>query len=267
MYNIERKNAISICRRKLSFKRSERTIKTYLCLLQKVFMTFPNTMPSKITDDQFERFLYDQLTRGISDSQQNQYINAIKAYRIEVLGRKDARKFNRLRPKKKRHLPKPISEAQIKAGFSKIKNLKHRTYCLLMYGCGLRLSEVLSLRISDFNNGRLIIRGKGDKERLLTYSDLLRDLLRKYCMEYSVKDYLFPGYSPTSVRNVVRKYFGCSPHQLRHSYATHLLDHGVSLREIQDALGHSSSKTTEVYTLVSDKLRDKMYKPEILLLT
>lgn len=260
-----RKNAIAITKRKLSFKRSERTIETYLCLLKRVFNSFPDTMPSKITDDQFELFLYDQLTKGISDSQQNQYINAVKAYRIEVLGRKDAKKFNKLRPGKMINLPKPISEEAIRNGFRQIKNIKHRAFCLLLYGCGLRLSEMLSLRLNNFNKGELRIKGKGSKDRIIVYGDLLKKTLTDYVNEKKVTDYLFPNYSPTSVRKVVRKYFNCTPHQLRHSYATHLLDHGTDLRVIQDNLGHSSSKTTEIYTKVSTSLKKNSYKPETIM--
>lgn len=260
-----RKNAIAITKRKLSFKRSERTIETYLSLLRRVFSAFPDTMPSKITDKQFEIFLYNQLTKGISDAQQNQYINAVKAYRIEVLGRGDAKKFNNLRPEKKRHLPRPISEDQVKSGFQKITNIKHKTFCLLLYGCGLRMEELLNLRISDFNRGELRILGKGNKDRIVTYGPVVRDHLFRYVKEYGVNDYLFKGYSPTSVRKVVRKYFDCKPHQLRHSFATHSLDHGTDIRVIQSNLGHSSSKTTEIYTQVSSRLKEKSYKPESIL--
>lgn len=260
-----RKNAISITRKKLSFKRSERTIETYVCLLKRVFYAFPDTMPSKITDKQFESFLYQKLTEGISHSQQNQYINAIKAYRIEVLGRNDARKFNQLRPEKKRHLPRPISEEQIRSGFSQITNKKHRAYCLLLYGCGLRMQELLSLRLSNFNHGELRIRGKGSKDRIITYGEVISDALKAYARAYKITDELFHGYSPSSVRKTVRKYFHCKPHQLRHSYATHQLDHGVDLRVIQSNLGHSSSKTTEIYTEVSTRLKSQAYKPESLL--
>lgn len=260
-----RKNAIAVTRRKLSFKRSARTIECYLSCLHKVFEAHPGTMPSKITDDQFEKFLYGQLTNGISDSQQNQFINAIKAYRIEVLGRSEAKKFNRLRPPKRQHLPRPISEESIKAGFAQITNVKHRTYCLLLYGCGLRMEELLSLRICHFSKGELRIRGKGSKDRIITYGDVIKNQLVKYCRQYEITDYLFQDYSSSSVRKVVRKYFHCKPHQLRHSYATHQLDHGVDIRIIQSNLGHSSSKTTEIYTQVSSTLKDKCYKPELIL--
>ena len=260
-----RQNAIAITRRKLSFKRADRTIDCYLSCLTQVFEAHPDVMPSKITDDQFEKFLYAELSKGISDAKQNQYINAIKAYRIEVLGRKDAKKFNRLRPPKKHHLPRPISEEQIKSGFSQITNLKHRAYCLILYSCGLRMEELLSLQLQHFNHGELRVRGKGDKDRVLVYGDVVKKALVNYAKAYNINDFLFPGYSQSSVRKVVRKYFKCKPHQLRHSFATHQLDHGTDLRIIQEMLGHSSSKTTEIYTLVSTKKLKSVHKLELAL--
>ena len=257
-----RSRSIAIFERKLSFNRSERTIEVYSSCLLKLFQFYPCVKPSEITDEQFESFLYQKLTEGISDSYQNQFINAIKAYRELVLNKKPSKKFNRLRPRKKKHLPKPISEEQIIAGFKQIKNIKHRTYCLLMYGTGLRISEVLSLRLSNFNKGILTIRGKGDKDRVVTYSEVLKDLLYKYAIAYKITDHLFPGYSTTSIRNVVRKHFDCTPHQLRHSFATHSIDHGTNLRSLQVMLGHSSSRTTEVYTQVSVAHLKCVYKTE-----
>jgi len=260
-----RKNAITVFRKKLSFKRQERTISCYTNCLMKLFKSVPETMPSKITDGQFESFLYNQLTLGISHSLQNQYVNAIKAYRIEVLNRKPSKLFDQLRPAKKKNLPRPISEAKIKRGFSEIKNVKHKTFCLLLYGCGLRMQELLDLRISHFDHGMLTVVGKGGKHRLVTYDRVIKEVLFLYCRKYHIKDFLFPSYSPSSVRKVVRQYFDCKPHQLRHSFATHMLDHGVSTRAIQVLLGHSSSKTTEIYTLVSKAHLAAGYSPELLI--
>lgn len=265
MDNKYRKNAIAITRKKLSFKRSERTISCYLACLKDVFKAYPETMPSKITDAQFESFLYKRLTEGISDSHQNQYINAIKAYRIEVLNRNDAKKFKKLRPKKKKHLPRPISEEQIKSGFSQIKNVKHKAMCMLLYCCGLRMEELLSLRINHFDKGVLRINGKGDKDRIVTYDHVLKKTLIEYCTKYKIEDHLFYKYSPSSVRKVVRSFFHCKPHQLRHSFATHLHNHGVSILDIQKMLGHSSPQTTQIYAEVSDAHLRDVYKPESLL--
>lgn len=260
-----RKNAITIYIKKLSFKRSERTVSCYVHCMRKLFIAYPQTMPSKITDQQIENFLFQQLSNGISHSLQNQFVNAIKAYRIEVMNRKDADKFDRLRPAKTKNLPRAISEERIISGFSQITNIKHRTYCLLLYGCGLRMQELLDLRISHFDHGLVMITGKGAKQRVVPYDDVIRDSLFTYCRKYQITDFLFPGYSPSSVRKVVRKFFDCKPHQLRHSFATHMLDHGASTRSIQVLLGHSSSKTTDIYTQVSKRHLQDAYRPEKLI--
>jgi integrase/recombinase XerD len=250
----------------LSFKRSERTIKQYTSCIKEVFRFFPEVKPSEITNQQFDNFIFNKITKGISDSYQNQYINAFRAYRIEVLKRKsDYKKFNHLRPKRKKHLPKPISEEQIKKGFSGITNVKHKTYCLLMYATGLRLSELLKLRMRDFNKGEIAVRGKGSKDRLITYGEVVKEQLITFWLSEKIEDYLFPNYSPSSVRKVVRKHFNCTPHQLRHSFATHSLDNGVSLRAIQEMLGHTSPRTTEIYTHVSTKHKREAFKPETIL--
>jgi site-specific recombinase XerD len=127
------------------------------------------------------------------------------------------------------------------------------------------MQELLDLRITHFDHGMLSIVGKGEKQRVVTYEKVIKESLFLYCRKYKIKDFLFPSYSPSSVRKVVRKYFDCKPHQLRHSFATHMLDHGVSTRTIQVLLGHSSSKTTEIYTLVSKLHLTAGYKPELLI--
>ena len=255
---------MTIIDRKLRFKRSDRTVECYKPCLNELFQHYPETAPSKISIDKFENFLYHKMSFGISESKQNHYVSSYKFYITEVLNRTQGlSKLKRLRPKKKKHLPKPISEERIISGFSLLKNKKHRLYCMLMYGCGLRISEMLNLRINDFDHGVITIRGKGSKDRIVTYGESLKQMLCDYCVSVRVKDFLFPDYSESSVRKVVRKNFDCSPHQLRHSFATHLLDHGTDIRVLQEILGHSSSKTTEIYTHVSKSKLIETYKPEL----
>lgn len=257
MLNQYHKNAIAVYRRKLSFKRSERTVNTYIACISKLFQHYPKVMPSKITDTQIEKFLYHQLTLGISHSYQNQFVNAIKAYRLEVMGRNHPKKFDHLRPKKLQQLPKPISEAQIIVGFNKISNQKHRVICLMLYGLGMRLQELIDCQLDWFDKYDQTIRitGKGGKVRILPVGDTLIVELRKYYIKYKPQQYLIGGqgqsqYSAKSVQKITKKYFRCTPHQLRHSFATHQLKNGTNLRYLQYMLGHSSTKTTEVYTLV-----------------
>jgi len=146
----------------------------------------------------------------------------------------------------------------------------------LQYGCGLRVSELLSLKPEYFNKDRntvMILNSKGRLDRRLKVSDSLLQLLREYYRSYKPKEYLFEGqtggaYSYNSVNKVLQnaaKKAGIkrhvSSHMLRHSYATHLLEGGVDLRYIQELLGHKSSKTTEIYTYVSNHKLESLHSP------
>jgi site-specific recombinase XerD len=154
--------------------------------------------------------------------------------------------------------------------------MKHKSILMLIYSAGLRRSELLNLRISDIDSERMVIniRGaKGKKDRISLLSSNILNLLRKYYKEYKPKTFLFEGakgnkYSPTSVSNILKSAAlkaginkKVTPHMLRHSFATHLLEQGTDLRYIQELLGHSSSKTTEIYTHVSKRAIDKIQNP------
>lgn len=172
------------------------------------------------------------------------------------------------RPKKDSKLPVIISTSEVIALISSTKNLKHRLIYSLLYSAGLRINELLQLRISDLDLERRQIHiknGKGRKDRYVVLSDRLIPILQNYYHTYRPSTFLIEGqyggtYSSSSVRQSlhancklagIRK--NVTPHTLRHSYATHLLEQGVSLRHIQELLGHSSSITTEIYTHVVRK--------------
>lgn len=262
-----RKNALTVIRNRMEVRRySQRTINVYLSYLAQFFLHF-ECMPSKITHDQVDSFIYNKLAAGIGASAQNQYINAIKFYQEKVLGRK-RKTYTMLRPQRVQQLPKVLSEQHIIDGFARITNLKHRAICMLLYGCGMRLSEVTNCQLDWFNKDRreLRITGKGNKTRVVPISDLLLEMLRRYYIQYRPTKYLFEGqnqeqYSGTSIQKITKRFFGCSPHALRHSYATHHLEHGTDLRVIQALLGHANIKTTQIYTHVSGALLQKVYSP------
>ncbi|MCP4459859.1 MAG: tyrosine-type recombinase/integrase [Cytophagales bacterium] len=213
--------------------------------------------------------------RQISRSYQNQSINAIKFYLEHVLGH-DRQTFDLERPRPETKLPQVLSMEEIQRVLSSTRNLKHRTVLTTIYSAGLRMGEVLNLKIGDIDspNMRIWVRGgKGAKDRITVLSPILLDLLRTYFKAYGPKEYLFEGqtggkYSSTSVRRVLGravKKAGIQkpvvPHTLRHSFATHLLEHGTNLRYIQTLLGHTSSKTTEIYTHVSSKKLEEVVSP------
>lgn len=156
------------------------------------------------------------------------------------------------------------------------ENLKHRCVLKTIYSGGLRLGEVCNLRIQDIQSDRkqiFIHGGKGKKDRYTTLSDSLLIELRQYYLQYQTSYWLFEGqtggqYSRRSVQAVLRKAVEKSKinafatvHTLRHSYATHLLESGTSLRHIQELLGHASSKTTEIYTHLSNEERQRIVSP------
>ena len=156
------------------------------------------------------------------------------------------------------------------------KNLKHKTILLLIYSAGLRLNELLELRIGDIDSEamRIHIRfGKGKKDRYVMLSENVLELLREYYKVYKPNDYLIEGqnggkYSPKSVQSVFKKSLQKSVvnkratvHTLRHSFATHLLDDGTDIRYIQELLGHKRLETTQIYTHVSSHSINKIKSP------
>ncbi|HOT14328.1 MAG TPA: tyrosine-type recombinase/integrase [Bacteroidales bacterium] len=205
----------------------------------------------------------------------NQSINAVRFYYAEVLQRQ-VEMDGIDRPQRGFVLPKVLSEAEVEAIFDKVRNIKHRAMLMMMYAGGLRISEVLQLKIKDIQGERKMIYiqgGKGNKDRYTVLSDKLLVLLREYYKVYRPKEYLFEGqyggaYSAESIRSVLKRAIEESnlnkrvtPHMLRHSFATHLLERGTDLRYIQEMLGHESTKTTEIYTHVSKKQISKIISP------
>jgi len=235
-----------------------------------------NTQLERLTTEQINKYLLNLIqSRNISISQQNQRINAIKFFYEKVLGR-NKQYYELHRPNKEHKLPKVLSKNEVKKILLSCGNIKHRCILMLMYSAGLRRSEVIDLTISDIDSERMVINiigAKGKKDRVSLLSENILQLLRKYYKDYKPKKYLFEGakggkYSPTSIAklltNAAQKagiHKNVTPHMLRHSFATHLLEQGTDLRYIQELLGHNSSKTTEIYTHVSKKAIGNINNP------
>jgi len=200
-----------------------------------------------------------------SDSYLNQTINAIKFY-YEIVMEMPNRFYAVERPIKRESLPKILSTAQIFTMIDKTKNVKHKCIISLLYSSGIRRGELLNLKIADIHSDRMMIRineGKGRKDRFTLLGIKMLLDLREYYKQYRPKHYLFEGtvgkkYSESSVRHIVNraaKMAGIrekvTPHMLRHSFATHLLENGTDLRKIQTLLGHNSVETTQIYTHVA----------------
>ncbi|MEP2774143.1 MAG: site-specific integrase [Fulvivirga sp.] len=254
---------ISIDRELLAARYSASTRRTYLGMFREFLkFTYPKPLHSITRDDilEFQHYLVD--VRKVSRSYQNQSINAIKFFSEKVLGR-EREYYDLKRPKKANKLPVVFNKSEVQRLLAAVDNLKHKAILSTIYASGLRMSEVLNLKIADIDsaNHRILINdAKGAKDRITLLSEGQLALLRAYYKQYKPKVWLFESYgdkqySASSVRKVfhrAKKRAGITKqatvHTLRHSFATHLLENGVNLRHIQVLLGHGSSKTTEIYT-------------------
>ncbi len=220
-------------------------------------------------------FLYCTNTLKLSENTLHSRINAVKFYFEQVLHREKVF-FEIPRPKKQAQLPKVISQAEIKKLFEVTKNLKHNLMLKLCYGMGLRVSEIVNLKVTDIDSKTMqvfIERAKGKKDRYANLPLSILENLRSYYKAYKPVKYLFEGqytaqYSVRSVQQVfyngmrkakINKTIGI--HGLRHSFATHLLENGTSINFIQQLLGHNDIKTTLRYTHVSQQSLKKIKSP------
>ncbi len=212
-------------------------------------------------------FLYCINVLKLSENTMHSRINAVKFYFEQILKREKF--FIEIpRPKKPSILPKVIDVKDIKKLFVVTENLKHQVILKLCYGMGLRVSEIVNLKITDIDSQRmqvLVEQAKGKKDRYVNLPQSILEQLRAYYTEYKPKKYLFEGqygeqYSIRSCQQVfqdamqkakINKKVGI--HGLRHSFATHLLENGTDVKFIQELLGHNDIKTTLRYTHVSKK--------------
>jgi site-specific recombinase XerD len=221
-------------------------------------------------------FLYCINTLKLSENTLHSRINAVKFYFEQVLNIEKFL-FEIPRPKKKVMLPNVLAISQVEKLFSNLENLKHKTMLYLAYSAGLRVSEVVNLRIKDIHSERMVINikgAKGKKDRTVSLSEGILELLRKYYTVYKPKEWLFEGqykdspYSTRSLQQVFHRAKDASKilqpvtfHSLRHSYATHLHEAGTDIKLIQELLGHNDLKTTLRYTHVSNLTLEKIKSP------
>jgi integrase/recombinase XerD len=256
---------------------SASTIETYTEAL-KTFLKYHYLKPIEaITNQDIIEFNTDYiLKQNLSSSYQNQVVNAIKLFYRQIENRNLEVDLIH-RPKKEKLLPNVLSKEEVKKILEAHSNLKHKAMLSLIYSCGLRRSELLNLKPENIDSKRNLIiikQGKGRKDRIAPLSEKILVLLRQYFTEYKPKYWLFEGkvekerYDERSLSNVLaqalQKVKITKPvtlHWLRHSYATHLLEAGTDLRYIQEILGHSSSRTTEIYTHVSSKSIQNIKSP------
>ncbi len=244
---------------------SQSTIRNYQHALGQFFSFFEKEDYREVSKDQIEGFVFQLITKyKISEQKQNLLINAVKCYYEHTLGM-PREYYNITRPKRSQDLPDVLSIEEVRLILNYPKNIKHKAILHTLYAAGLRIGELRRLRIKDIrsDDGYIFIKdSKGKKDRHSVLSTMLLSLLRDYYKEHRPSYWLFEGqdggqYSDKSIQAIYRKAVEgtrsnpwSTPHTLRHSFATHLMQQGVNIRYIQSALGHSSSKTTEVYTRI-----------------
>lgn len=251
------------------------TARTYIYLFTEFINFFPHKELREIDELDIRSYSRHLVSQGKSGSLQNQAINAIKFYYEQVLNMPQ-RFYDIDRPRKEQKLPAVLSKEEVQSMIRETQNLKHKAILTTLYACGLRLSELLGLKLTDLLRDRnllLVRQGKGKKDRHTVLSAKTISLLDRYIAQYKPKEYLFEGqvggpYGKRSVDSIVKASAQragvmrhVSPHILRHSFATHSLENGTDLRYIQTALGHSSPKTTEIYAHVSTKSLSGIVSP------
>jgi len=235
--------------------------------------------PNQIEEQELrDYFLYLQAERQLSRSSILQSLHGLRFFYIHTL-QQPWPILDYIRPAREKKLPVVLSFKEVKRTLSLVNKEKYRTCLTLIYSCGLRSSEGAQLRVSQIDSDRMMLhiqRAKGGKERYVPLPEHTLTRLRRYWATHRHPDWLFPArtqkgkplshaFKPVSLDSVRRAFKGAlslsgvtkqrvTVHTLRHSYATHLLEVGVSLRLIQHYLGHSSPKTTIVYTHLTQRV-------------
>jgi site-specific recombinase XerD len=255
---------------------SENTLRAYLNGLN-IFLAYVSTHKvQKVTSDVLGSFFHlCKKDLGYSYSMMKQLLASVSFLYDEVLKEEIDFDFN-IKMKKPSRIPVVLSIQEVERFLNSFTNLKHKTIFTMIYSAGLRIGELLNLKIRDIDSDRMQIRihqGKGQKDRYSILSEKVLTLLRDYVKEYQPKEYLFEGqgggkYSSSSIQALMRKHKKmckinkkATPHTLRHSFATHLLDNGTDTRFIQELLGHKHISTTQIYTHVSSRTLKDVQSP------
>jgi integrase/recombinase XerD len=247
---------------------SKSTIQTYTFFVADFVNFYTKKSLEEITNRDVELFIEKVfIERSYSVSSQRQFISALKIFTVFY----PQTRINDLsleRPKKSRILPNVLSQEEILKIIQLTRNLKHRAIIVLLYSSGLRIGEVTSLMLKNIDILRRQIKvegGKGRKDRFVVLATSFLPLLQNYLTTFKPAFYFIEGlegekYSESSIRKFLFKSVQkagilkkVTPHTLRHSYATHLLENGVGLRHIQELLGHAKPETTMIYTHVAKK--------------
>ena len=250
---------------------SPRTVDSYLYYNRK-FLEFVKKEPEQVTEDDVKNYIAGLMSRNISAKSIILIKAALKFFYDEVLKKSIV---NIKSPKVSKKLPVVLTKEEVKTLLNSVANQKHKLIISLLYSTGLRLSELVNLKIGDLELDEKVgwVRsGKGDKDRLFILPNVLIEDLRKHVQGKNENEYIFSGHkeqmTPRNIQKVVSvatKRAGINKpvhvHTLRHTYATHLLESGENIRKIQILLGHSSLNTTQLYTHISTEKLKKIKNP------
>jgi site-specific recombinase XerD len=252
---------------------SPKTIKIYLYGLGK-YLVYKGLDIRVYDENNIKSFLTHLASTGSSPQTRNTFLSAIKFYYREVI--KATPRFEIRSAKKNRHLPVVLSRDEIQLIIETIKNVKHKLLISLAYGAGLRVSEVVALRVQDVDLNELTIhikQAKGNKDRISVCPSMLVAGIRELIADRGGFDYVFEseqggGLTTRTAQKIfeqaMEKSGVCKPatfHSLRHSFATHLLENGVDTRYVQELLGHQNIRTTQLYTQVTNPALKKIKSP------
>jgi site-specific recombinase XerD len=249
---------------------SSSTIKTYRNEFMQLLQLLGEIRVQDLKPEQLKRYMIYCANRGFSENTLHSRLNALKFY-FENLLKREKFFWEIPRPKKPLLLPKVLNENELARLFNALSNKKHKAMLFTVYSAGLRVSEIINLKLADIDSKRMQIfirRAKGKKDRYVALSPLLLDILRSYIREsnHRPKEWLFESsqthaaYPARTVQQIftnAKRKAGISKdvgiHSLRHSFATHLLEKGTDIKYIKELLGHFNIKTTERYLHVSKK--------------
>lgn len=255
---------------------SASTIKSYVYAVKHLSLYY-HLCPSQLSDDQIGIYLKSVRDRDCSWSTVNAYFNGIKWFYTRILDRQwNQRQLPR--PRREKRLPEILSKEEVKRLFEAVDNLKHKTAMMVMYSGGLRIGELVRLKVKDIDSDRMLIRveqAKGKKDRNTLLSPTALVMLRRYWrMYHPCREWLFESmdkqghWSIRSAQQVFKRavtqagiHKKVSSHALRHSFATHLLEQGVDILTIKELLGHNQLQTTAKYLHVRQSRLSSLDNP------
>lgn len=263
-------NLVDIVTREMRLRNySRKTIDAYVHVIRDLYASYRKPL-KELTEEQIKEYLYRKQQKGLSSQTISLAANAINFLYTQIYKRGDFKKIRH--PKRSQKLPVVLSRDEIVRILEQIKNSKHRLMIALAYGAGLRISEVVDLKVRNVNIEELTIHlkeAKGKKDRITIFPEKLKNDILNLVAGKRADEYIFISErggkltersAQKMFENTLKKAGIKKPatfHSLRHSFATHLLENGVDVRYVQELLGHANIRTTQVYTKVTNpKIRN-----------